>query len=32
MEHFGVKNKARMLEKMSAIYDAARANQERLRS
>ena len=30
MEHFGVVNKARMLEKLIKIYDCARANQERM--
>jgi len=31
MEHFGVTNKPRMLEKLNRIYDCARENQERMR-
>jgi hypothetical protein len=29
MEHFGVTNKTRMLEKITLIYQCAKANQER---
>jgi hypothetical protein len=31
MEHFGVANKPRMLEKLNLIYTAQRENQERIR-
>ena len=32
MERLGVRNKPRMLEKLTLIYDCARKNQERTRS
>lgn len=32
LEHFGVRNKPRMLEKLNIIYDCARKNQERVMS